>query len=337
MNPKVRAKLVDVIAGMYSLTQLNTVVSKSLGHSLEYYVGATDLLTSVEKLITALEFTPDDLNTLLADLTVWNRKPALRVAIDAYYGAPPPADPYDTLMALDEPFVDRQILRTKLRDLFQTGNRRALVVRGPRASGKSYSRWLVEHVARSEGIEPVFVQLKDNLLEDIVWQVINDLSLPPNDFRDRMAQASTITKGFIPAFRGAARKMLAERWCLIFDSHDYDTVPKATRNFVDELLSEVANLQMASIWTVVLGHRVEPPELGPPPPLTKAIKDDILQVTQPDVQKFLEEFSLLPGRAPLEPGKATLLAAEIFENLNPPLDHPGMEILATRLREKIGL
>jgi hypothetical protein len=335
MNPEVRDKLVKVIASMYTLAQLNTFVRKALDRGLEYYAVAPDLLTTVDRLIEELERTPDDLETLLVKLRVWEMRPALRAAIDAYYGAPDAEDPYDALLILSEPFVNRQISRNKLRNLFQSQNRRALVIRGPRASGKSYSRWLIEQVARSEGIEPVFVELKDNVLEDIVGQIINDLSLPPQEFRDRLAQASTMTKGFISAVRGSARKMEpGVRWCLIFDSHDYDTVAQATRNFVDELLAEVANKQMPPIWMVVLGHHPAPSGGGPTAPLARLITDDILQVSQPDIEKFFQQLSDQRGLA-LAPGRSSALTADIFKGLQPPLDHLGMQTLAERLREKI--
>ena len=42
---------------------------------------------------------------------------------------------------------------------------------------------------------------------------------PPSEFRDRLAQASTIAKGFIWALRGSARKMVSgERRRLIIDT-----------------------------------------------------------------------------------------------------------------------
>jgi hypothetical protein len=335
MNPKVRAELVEVIARIYTLPQLDALVRKALNRALEYYVGPSDRITTVDKLIAALELTPEDLETLLVSLHAWARAPALRAAIDAYYGAPAGEDPYDALMVLDEPFVNRQKSRDKLRDLFQNPNRRAMVVRGVRATGKSYSRWLIEHVARSEGIEPVFVELKDNVLDDIVAQIINDMSLPPQEFRDRLAQFSTITKGFISALRGSARRMPAgELWCLIFDSHDYDTVPKVMRDFVDELLVDVANLQMPPIWMVVLGHRPPPPAAGPTAPPARLITDDILPMTQPDIDKFLEQLCKRIG--PLLPqGQTSALSADIFLDLTAPLDHEAMQILAVRLREKI--
>jgi hypothetical protein len=329
MDEEARHRLVDAIAKLYSVAQLGSIVLRFLNHPLEHYVALADKPTMVEKLLTALERETDDRDTFLAKLRETEMR--LRALIDAYYGVPTDPIAYEALLVLDEPFVDRQISRDKLRELFQKVNRRALVVRGPRAAGKTHSRWLIEHIARSEGIEPVFVQLRDNTIEDVVGQIINDLSLPAKDFRDRLAQASTMTKGFVSALRGSARQMTAEqRWCLIFDSHDYDTVDKALRDFVDALLSEVVDVQMKSIWMVVLGHHAAVSTVGSATPSARLITDTILPLTPPDVEKYLEQLAHQTGAS-----FAANLATEIFQGLTPPLDHDGMNILAGRLRDKI--
>jgi len=330
MDPEARRKLVDAIVRLYTIPQHDAIVRRFLGDRyLEYYTAPADRTTMVENLMSALEREPDDLQTFLVKLRVTEIR--LRGAIDTYFGVPTDPVAYDALMVLDEPVVDRQISRDKLRDLFQNPNRRALVVQGPRAAGKSHTRWLIEHIARSEAIEPVFVQLKENTLEDVVTQIINDLSLPARDFRDRLAQASTTTKGFVSALRGSARQMTADqRWCLIFDSHDYDTVDKALRDFVDALLSEVVDVQMRSIWMVVLGHRAAASTIGAAKPSARLITDGILPITLPDVEKFLEQLAKQTGVL-----FGANVAMEIFQGLTPPLDHEGMNTLAGRLREKL--
>jgi hypothetical protein len=335
MNGQVRSHLVDAIARAYSINQLDVFVHKVLNQPLEYYVSITDRVTTVDKLIEELERMPDDCEKFLVKLRIWTSLPEVRASIDRYYGVPDAPDPYEELVVLDEPFVNRQITRNKLRDLFQKPNRRAMVVRGPRASGKTYSRWLIEHVARSETIEPVYVELKDASLEEIVAQIINDLNLPPNEFRDRLAQFSTMAKGFNSALRGAARQMPAgQRWCLIFDSHDHDAVPNTTRDFVDVLLWEVARLQMPPIWMVVLGHRAAPQIAGPAVAPVNLMSDDILQVTQPDIDKYLQQLAAKAGQT-LPPEKLTVYTAAIFNGLTPPFDHEGMTTLSGRLREKV--
>jgi hypothetical protein len=329
MDGEARARLVDAIARLYTIQQLEAIVRRFLNTGLDQYVAlANNRPTIVDQFLAALERRPDERDTFLARLHSVEIR--LRAPIDRYYDKPTDPDAYDALMVLEEPFVDRQISRDKLRELFQKQNRRALVMQGPRAAGKSHSRWLIELIARSESIEPVFVQLKDNTLEDVVTQIINEMNLPDQDFRDRLAQASTMTKGFMSALRGAVRKMEAgQRWCLIFDSHDYDTVDKAMRDFVDTLLSEVVDSQMP-IWMVVLGHRAAAAAIGPAKPSARLITDTILPLTQPDVEKFLEQLSKQNGAT-----FAANVATEIFQGLTPPLDHEGMTTLAGRLRDKL--
>jgi hypothetical protein len=329
MNPEARAKLIDAIIRLYTVAHLGTVVQKILGCRLEQYSALTDAPTTVDNFLAALERQPDDRDRFLSRLRVLEIR--LCAAIDAYYGMPGDPEPYDALMVLDLPFVDRKPTRDKLRELFQKENRRAMVVRGARATGKSHSRWLFEHVARSEGIDSVFVELKYNSVEEVVTQLINDLSLPPREFRDRLAQATTMTKGFVSALRGAARQMPAQqRWCLIFDSYDYDTVDNAMRDFVDALLAEVADLQMKPIWMIVLGHRAAAPVVGATQPSARLIKDDILQLTEPDIKKFLEQLTEQKGVT-----FAATASTDIVDALTLPLDHGKMARFAERLREKL--
>jgi hypothetical protein len=332
MNGEARGNLVDVIARTYTLKQLDALVHRALGQPLEYYAIAPDLQTVVDKLIAELEQRPADLATLLFKLREWVPPPPLRAAIDRYYGIASTEMPYEALVVLDEPFVNRQLLRGKLNDLFHQPNRRVLVVRGPRAAGKSHSRWLIEHVSRSEGVETVYLQLKDNTLEDIVSQLINELNLPPKEFRDRLAQFATVTKGFVSALRGSSRAMPpGQRWCLIFDSHDYDSVPKESRDFVDALMGDVANVQMPPIWMVVLGHR--PSQTVQPS--ARVIADEVVPMTSPEVERFLSDLAGRWGRTFGEGTTVADVARELFQGLVPPLDHDGMRTLHDRLCTKV--
>jgi hypothetical protein len=333
MNGQERGKLIDVITRFYNLAQLNAIVQKALNQPLEYFANGGTYPVLVDKLLADLELRPDDRDTFLAVLKVATTRSEVRGAINAYYGVPPDPDPYDSLRPLDEPFVNRQNSREKLRSLFRSPNRRALVIRGPKASGKSHSHWLIEYVARSEGIEPVLVQLRGATLDDVVTQIINDLQLPVQEFRDRQAQASTQTKGFISAFRGWTKTLPPlTRWCLLFDNHDDESVDAAVSGFVDALLSEVADFTMPPVFVIVLGHRTIP---RPGAATAKrAVTDDILQMTQPDVERFLQQLATQNGAA-LQPGESTTLAASVFENLVSPLDHDGMTTLSGRLADKI--
>jgi hypothetical protein len=329
MNEEARAKLVDAIVRRYKIKQLDAVVHRLLGRRLETITAIADSPTTVDGLLAALERESEAaVDKFLLPLRV--QEAPLRAPIDTYYGVPADPEPYDALQPSDVPFVDRQISRDKLRRLFENPNRRAMVIRGARAAGKSHLRWLVEHVARTKGFEPVFVQLKnESSVQDVVQQLIDDLSLPWRDFNDRLAQPTRMTRGFVSALRGYARQMPPEqRWCLIFDNHDYDTVAQAMRDFVDALLAEVADLQMRSIWMVVLGHFAAGPAVGAAKPSARLITDDIPPLTPPDVEKFLKQLTD-------DEAFAATAASYIFNGLTPPLDHLGMEALADRLREKI--
>jgi hypothetical protein len=333
MIPKERGKLIAAIAEFYDVSQLDAIVKQALNHELEYYASGETRPIIFGKLLTELERADEDLVNFLALLRSLTSFPQVRRAINAYLGLPPDPDPYDALKPLDEPFVNRQNSRDKLRNLFRSANRRALAIRGPRASGKSHSHWLIEHVARSEGIEPVFVQLRGVALDEILAQIINDLRLPVQEFRDRQAQFTTQAKGFISAFRGWTKTLPAtSRWCLLFDNHDDETVTSEARDFVDDLLSEAADFRMPPIFVVALGHRAA----TRPGAATanRVVADDIVQMTQPDVDRFLLALAAQAGLA-LSPARSGTLTEAIFKGLVPPLDHEGMTTLTGRLFEKI--
>ena len=338
MPEEERANLVQVLARTYSVEQLDVLVKRALGKPLQYYAIAPDLLTVVDKLLSDLELTPTtERLTFLLNVREWCRQPLVRGAIDAYLGlADSSTETYEALVVFEEPFVDRQLFRDKLRDLFQNQNRRALVARGPRACGKSHTRWLVQHVARSEGFQSIFVDLQDIKLDEIVSQLINEMNLPPKDFRDRLAQFAAMSKGFVTALRGICKAgLLGQRWCIVFDSYDSDRVGQELREFVDILLADIGNLQMDPVWIIILGHRQSQTIIrGAAVPLVRVIADDIQPVLQSDVAKFLKDFSVRAG-VEIADEVAASQASEIFGNLSTPLDLDGMMTMKDRLREKL--
>jgi hypothetical protein len=81
-------------------------------------------------------------------------------------GFPLPADPYCApVLRAKRPFIDRQGLRDRMAELASAGASRVLVVEGERYSGKSYTRFLVEHLARNPG---GFRQIVVDLIEDAI-------------------------------------------------------------------------------------------------------------------------------------------------------------------------
>jgi hypothetical protein len=329
MADEARAKLLKSLSRTYGRAQLDSIVRATLGNSLEFYAIGSDLPSIIDKLLSDLEKRLPELWRFLLTVRENTRRPDLRSAIDGYLEiAKVEENVYEALVVLDEPFVNRHILRRKLRELFETPNRRVLVVRGNRVVGKSHSKWLIQHVSQSIGVEMIYVDLRDTV-EDIVWQVVNDMSLPPNEFRDRLAQLSTVSKGFVSALRGFSRQMNDQHWCLVLDGYDRAEVADDVRVLVDTLLGEVAKVQMGPIRLVLLGYRDLPYELR-----SHVIEEEVLPIAQPDVERFLRDLTALLNTTGASE-RCTQICDSIFDGLAQPLDEKGMITMTSRLRAKV--
>jgi hypothetical protein len=328
MGDEGRAKFLKALCRAYERAQLDSVVRASLGHSLEYYAIGSDLPTIVDKLLDDLEKRPQELFPFLFRIRQTTRRPELRSAIDGYLQISNlDGNIYEALVVLDEPFVDRHIFRQRLRELFETPNRRVLVLRGGRVVGKSHSRWLIQHVSENIGIDMVYVDLLGNTVDDIVGQLINDMNLPPREFRDRLAQVSTISKGFVSALRGFSRRMQEQHWCLVLDGYDRAEVTDDVRSLVDVLLYEVARVQMNPIWLVLLGYGALPHDLR-----FHVIEEEVLPIAKPDVERFLRDLAASLHKTG---ATTTTICDSIFNGLQHPLDEQGMTTMITRLRAKV--
>jgi hypothetical protein len=339
MDGEKHARLVEAICRAYSLRQFDELVRRALNTPREHYAIANDLKTIVDKFIEELELVQDQLLTFLLKLREWTSRPELRAAINSYFGLTNAAgDPYTALLVFDEPFVNRQVFRERLCELFTNPWSRVLITRGPRACGKTHSRWLIRHVAETIGAEVVVVDFDlldnpDNEVRDIVDQLINDMYLPPNEFRDRIAQASTISKGFASALRGHSRtafKQSGQQWCLVFDHFDRDVVPQSAREFVRLLVSDAATLQLQNVWVIVLGYK----ELLTPSIARRVLDEEIFPMQPPDVERFLDQMATSAGK-PIQPGGNAARRDEIFNGLVVPLNHDGMWEMARRLHKHI--
>lgn len=98
-----------------------------------------------------LRHTPPWLALLLAPVALSD--PVPRVLARLANPPPKPVDPLDALLlSTDVPFVNRSILRDRLRVLSSVNSmKKILVVTGPHASGKSFTRELITHLCGSVG------------------------------------------------------------------------------------------------------------------------------------------------------------------------------------------
>jgi hypothetical protein len=317
----------------YTREQLDSLVRQLLKNPLTHYVSAVSSHPiQVDNFIAELELQPDVANSFL----IWilglpPRRPQLRSAIRAYLGLPAPPDAYAALLVFDEVFVDRHLFRAKLRDLFNSPVNRVLVARGPRFCGRTHSKWLIQHVADSEGIKVVVVDLLDVDVADAIAQLINEMSLDPKEFADRMAQASTKAKGFASALRGYAKaNKTGDRWCLVFDHFDREEVPKASREFVELLVKDAALQTLPNISVIVLGHSGSVDGQF----AHKVLDEDILPLQPTDVERYLADVAADRGKV-ITPAELLNHRNKVFADLKLPLDFTGMQEMSKRLRREV--
>ena len=332
MNGESRARLVKTLARAYQFDQLNGVVRKVLHNNLEYYVARADMLTVADQLLSKLEQRRDDLEELLLWILAWTRKVELKAAITEYLDLPDEdGNVYDALIVLEEPFVNRQMLRQNLRELFEIRARGALVVRGTRWVGKSHSRWLIQHIAKKVGVEIVHLDLVENSVDDIIGQLINEMNLPVKEFKDRVAQVSTVGKGLASALRGISRTLEdGHNWCLVFDGHDREEAAAGMRELVEPLLHSAAKLELQPIQIILLGYgKILPVDIR-----VRILEDDVAPLSQRDVENFLKEFAARSGQV-LPETRCASMCSWIFDGLAFPLNQDGMKLMNERLRKKL--
>lgn len=335
MNEK-RRRLEDELL-RFTYEQLNQFVSNALGHSLEYFVTrGPNLRATVTNLLEELGKVEKQRFLFLTYMYTNVRSPGLRRAINEYLGFPPPPDPYRALAPLNEPFVNRSLLRDALQQLFSNQGHRALVTLGPRYSGRSHSRWLIEHVAQlqEQDTQVLLIDLIDEEgatnVVDIIGQIINEMRLDPKDFRDRIAQGSTQTKGFVTAMRGHARDLRDENrhWCLVFDHYDREEVDAAAHKLVVAMIKDASENRLPNINIIVLGHTTS---LDPYLDSHRVLQDNIVALTRSDVERYLNKLAQ-EKEAPMSQQDLHQNCDEIFNGLSLPLDLNGMKELSNRLR-----
>ncbi|WP_242929095.1 hypothetical protein [Pontibacter vulgaris] len=324
----------------YTLDQLNAVVYYALNRRLEEYSIGPNYETVVFQLMQQLEMDNVTLNRFLVHLLMISPWPELRSAICEYLGLRT-KNPYDALSPFDKPVVDRQSLKSKLKNLFDkppggTFNYHALITSGPRNSGRTHIKWLVQYVAEHEKILAVQIDMGNNSLEDMIFKLKNEMSLPNERFPDSEAQLSRQIKNFPSVLGGYLREQARNalgndvKWCLVFDHYDLSEAGSDSQIFVDELVKYVADNPSINLWIVVLGHN----NTSAFKSMGGVLVEDIIPLDKKDIENYLVQVAQSSG-SNYTPVEIETKCSEIFAGLivpPPALDKEGMRLIHERLR-----
>lgn len=334
---EIRTRLEKEICSRYNLDQLDAVVKAALKESRESFAIKDNLPAVVFELFEQLEQQDKKLLRFLIFLKETTNRPELRSAIADYLNEClgvniPESDPYAEIVTLGEPFVNRQTLKEMLRTFFTNPNKRVMGTQGVRYCGRSYARYFIQHITRKEGFDFAYIDMLNTNVREIISELINTMRLPVNDFRDRLAQASTQTKGFISALKGYAREFrdAGKRWCIVFDHHDLDEVTPEVKEFAEMFIQSAINQDLENIWIIVLGF-------GPWTILKAEVYTRILavptlsRIEKQDVDRFIDELIVLKSET-LTTQQVEARKTEIFQSLILPLNLEDMRTLCRRLR-----
>lgn len=337
-----REMLEKEIASAYNDQQLDTLVRSVLQKPLNHIVAKASVPIMVTELMNALEREQSELIKFILQLRLNGPTLEIRGAASNYFDnifgtVTPQVNPYKDLIVLGHPFADRQSFRDKLKALLALQYNRTLSVNGPRYCGRSHSRVLVRHVGQTIGIRVAFIDLLKTDVSDAISYLINEMQLDVKDVRDRMAQFSTQTKGFLSALRGIAQTQFLQtntRWCIVFDHHDLLETPPERKEFAEAMIQELIENTLPNIWVIMLG-------LGTCQFLTtrdtyNILNVDLLPLGLTDIETYINELYIQKHNRPMEPTALQAEREKVLADLQLPLASiESMETMSLRLRQYI--
>jgi len=248
-------------------------------------------------------------------------------------GAANPADPTGVTLVGRRPFIDRARLRTNLRALFApdrpgVDNDQAMIVNGPRRSGRSYTWVLISHVARSTGWpQPSLIDLSlfrgsQAKPEDVVSMIAMELGWLPEE-HDATAQDDTKARVLFAWLKGQVRQKGPV--CLVFDGLDGDTVSEATLAFVGDVAAAAGNGELGDSRVILLayGRALRNPNVDPFI-LRDSVRSDIPLA---DFTSYLQAVAAEAG-VDMTHGQALELTKALVED--PPPDPVPVAVLADK-------
>lgn len=322
---------------LLNTAQIDKIIKVATGESRETFTTHRNVKDMVFNFLEAMEREPLKLISFLIYIEENINIPALKGAARGYRdlltgAARTPGNAHEALIIWGEPFVDRTSFRESLRAFFLNPNNKILVTKGEKNTGRSHAALLVQHVAKDFGFDVIMIDLLKATIPDIVNDFISILDLPSTEFRDRMAQGSTQTKGFISAFKGQTAKLRQDgrTWCVVFDHHDMDEVSPEVKVFAESLAIEEANNRLDNGFVVFLGHGTWidfPPNL-----LFKLMAVNCPHLEHSDIESYIRALAQSKMEEAVTEAEIQSRKEAVFKNLQTPLTKRCLTEMANRLR-----
>ncbi|MCU7821230.1 effector-associated domain EAD1-containing protein [Kitasatospora sp. DSM 101779] len=169
-------------------------------------------------------------------------------------------DPYATDLLGQRLFLDRTLLRTHLKDLVSDSRSRVLLVTGPRSCGKSYTWYLVSHVAQQlQSFKPILVDLSEWADQvctpfDLMSSVASQLKLPEptvDQYAQGAAQARRLRDWLVGQLYDES---VRAKYLLVVDSLDHVPLQADTAALIDHLAGAAIRERLPGLRVLLLGY-----------------------------------------------------------------------------------
>jgi hypothetical protein len=222
----------------------------------------------------------------------------LRLQIESSRNAAsaPQTDPYERIwLRGGRPFINRRQFRQNVRRLLAPDQTHVLVVRGTSRSGKSYSRWFLEHIAQAtRSLDYVLVDLikladsKPDLSACDLAQALN-LRLKLDYYFSQTADVDGRPFKIEP-FMLHMERVLSERSSrpilLVFDGFGQVNLTKPSIEVVERIAQMAEETQYGRLVLALLGFDMDlPPDIHPYVGL-----DQTCNFSQDDLIDFITQF-----------------------------------------------
>ncbi|WP_030275130.1 effector-associated domain EAD1-containing protein [Streptomyces sp. NRRL B-24484] len=261
-----RRHLVEAVVNDYTLPDLEREISY-LGRRLAAISTGGDLRTITHEVVEEAEragWIEEFLDALRC-----GRFPAVAALAGQLLAAVPTTlaglddtadDPYVTDLLGQRLFLDRTLLRTQLKDLVSDSRSRVLLVTGPRCCGKSYTWYLVSHVAQQlQTFKPILVDLSEWADQvctpcDLMSSVASQLKLPEptvDQYAQGAAQARRLRDWLVGQLYDES---VRAKYLLVVDSLDHVPLQADTAALIDHLAGAAIRERLPGLRVLLLGY-----------------------------------------------------------------------------------
>ena len=250
-----------------TVEELRDFVNDIGGRKLDHYSTATNLVSIVIELIAAA-IAQRWIEELVTEFVRrFSHQPDVAAfGVEVTPAAPRRAQaaPYDACFVESHPFVDRGPLRGLLRNLHAPKptalkKPRILVIRGDTKSGKSHTKYLINHLAGQYGFEKAIVDLASNGGDVSRPTVARSIGAQMRLSGVPQPGTEQLTRWALNFFDDFVGQIGNSAWWLVMDDFEHVSVSDALAEFINELATKI-NMSLPNVRLILIGYKRELPE-----------------------------------------------------------------------------